>query len=804
MVKTLKFSVIPVALFLALMANSSLHAQTPPSASVYKAKVVRTSYGIPHITAEDYGSLGYGEGYAAAEDHVCNIADAIITARGEQAMYFGPGENNKHVMADIVIHALDIPNRAHELLLEVPPRTLELLIGYAAGYNAYLRESEVTSWCKGDDFVREITVEDLLRRRSALVQTVPRMAAMIVGAQPPAGNDANSAAHEIARELYALAAEGVRLNGMGSNGWAIGKDRTENGHGMLLGNPHYPWNGINRFWEKHLIIPGTLNVYGAGIIAGPGVAIGFNENVGWTHTVSNSQRLVLYKLDLVPGDPTSYLYDGQPRKMTARTVSVRIKTGDGKFKTKEHTVWFSHYGPMLVMPGLEWTETTAFSVRDANAENHYAYSQWLDMAAATDMDAFKEAHRKWNAMPWVNTIATSRDGRAVYLDNSNVGHLSEEAIALWRERVKTDPLTKSVFEKSRMTLLDGSDSRFEWQVDPDTLIEGVVPYDEKPLVDRSDFVFNSNDSYWLTNPSAPLTGYSPLYGPVETPRSLRTRMNAIMLSDLSSSGPSGSDGRFSLAEMQQAIFSNRSLIAELLRDELVAACANIDFVEIDSEMVDLKEARRVIAAYNGRLDLDSEGAVLFREWITAYKYAETFTKSNLFAVPFDANDPLNTPRGLADTAVALQKLGHAVQVLNRAGLDLDCTLADTQFAYRSGTRIAVHGGNRYEGIANLIIAGSGDWRGYKVGATKIDGSRFLTDKGYPVIHGSSFVLCLNYTDDGPHAEALLTYSQSGDPTSKHYTDQTRLFAAKQWRPILFSQKAIDANTISVKVLTGPR
>ncbi|MBL4836663.1 MAG: penicillin acylase family protein [Kordiimonadaceae bacterium] len=146
--------------------------------------------------------------------------------------------------------------------------------------------------------------------------------------------------------------------------------------------------------------------------------------------MSISQRVVVYKLDLVPGDPTSYFYDGEPRKMTSRAVSVDVKTKTGELVSKEHTIWFSHYGPMVMMPGLAWTDKVAFSARDANADNIHGLSQWKDMGLATDMDALIEAHRKWNAMPWVNTIAASSDGRALYLDGSSVGNLSDEAIAL--------------------------------------------------------------------------------------------------------------------------------------------------------------------------------------------------------------------------------------------------------------------------------------------------------------------------------------------------------------------------------------
>ncbi len=771
----------------------------------YQVKIVRTTHGVPHITADDYGSLGYGEGYAAAEDHLCNICDAVITARGEQSLYFGAGDKNENVIGDVVHRALRLHDKSTEIFSQLPEENQRWIEGYARGFNRYLKDNEVTSWCKGDKFVGQITAVDLLCRMLTATQTLPRAAAMIVGAKPPGQVDGDSTAvPTVSPDLIAADAQQLVTSELGSNGWAIGKDRSANGRGMLLANPHFPWNGTDRFWEKHLTVPGKMDIYGAGLVGIPGVTIGFNENVAWTHTVSNSKRFVIYKLTLVDGDPTSYLYDGQPRKMEGRRVTIPIDSGDGKTINKQQTVWFSHYGPMIVMPGLSWTEQTAYTLRAANLENYYALDQWKEMAIARGMDDLIESHRKWNAMPWVNTIATSRDGRAVYLDNSSVGNLSDEAIEIWQDRMKSDFMTKVVFERSEMMLVDGSDSRFEWQVDPSTKIKGVVPFDKKPRIERSDFVFNSNDSYWLTNPHQPLSGYSPLYGRVGSPRSLRTRMNARMLTDTTPSGPSGDDGRFTVDEIKAALFANQSLAAQMLRDELVAACQGTDTVDLDGKQVDLREACQVIARYNGQLDLDSKGAVLFREWITQYTIEDTQDKGPLFAIPFDPQDPINTPRGLNDKQKAVQRLARASEILDRAGLPLDSSLAEAQFAYRSGVPISIPGGNRHEGVANLMLAGTGDWRGYQVGATRIDGSATLTNKGYPVIHGTSFLLCVSFTDDGPHAEGLLAYSQSGDPTSPHYTDQTQMFAKEQLRPVLFRQDEIANNTLSTKVLTAPR
>jgi acyl-homoserine-lactone acylase len=58
---------------------------------------------------------------------------------------------------------------------------------------------------------------------------------------------------------------------------------------------------------------------------------------------------------------------------------------------------------------------------------------------------------------------------------------------------------------------------------------------------------------------------------------------------------------------------------------------------------------------------------------------------------------------------------------------------------------------------------------------------------------ASFVMALEYTARGPRAQALLTYSQSGDPASPLYYDQTELFSVKKWRRILYTEAEIKAD-----------
>ena len=756
----------------------------------YHVTVRRDAWGVAHIKADDFGSLGYGEGYAAAQDHVCNIAFELLRARGEMARFLGPGDADANVASDAVVAALDIGAQARAALASQDASLRAWVRGYSDGFNRYLaahRDGGNGSWCGDADWLRATTAEDFMARMVLLALTLPRLSPALAAAQPPEA--AATAARALPPEdLLAEAA----LVGMGSNAWALGSERTENGRGVLLANPHYPWYGGNRFWEKHLTVPGQLDIYGVHLLGAPGVAIGFNQHLGWSHTVSASQRLVVYRLQLDPANPLRYRHGDGWREIEARPVTVAVRGEDGKLSTQSLTLYFSHHGPLLAMPNMAWGDGFAYAARDANTGNYALLQQWKAMGEATDLDAFIAAHARYNAMPWVNTIAASATGRALYLDDSSVGNLSGAAQARWRESLQHDPLAAGLFRDRGMVLLDGADPDNDWIVDPDAPLPGTVPFAARPRIERRDYVFNANDSYWLSNASAPLDGYSVLYGPTETARSLRTRMNVQLLQNRY--GDAGEDGRYSYREVQAALFANRGMAAELLREELAAACA---------AAVDLAEACEVLAAYDGTLNLDSAGAVLFREWITRFEASATQGDGTLFGEAFDPARPVATPRGLADPDNALEALRSAVKVLTEARLPLDSTLRTTQFAWRAGEAIPVHGGNTHEGVANLQV--SGDPSASPIAGVQpkpVADSRYLTSAGYPVVHGSSFILTLAFDDDGPIAEALLSYGQSGAPGAPHFADQTRLYADKRWRRIAFTAAEVDTAARSILVLRG--
>ena len=798
------FKILSILSLLAL-ASCAAESDNATSQSQYQAEVIRTEYGVAHITADSYGGLGYGEAYAAAEDQVCNMALALAQSRGESALALGMSATSANAARDIVVKALDIPNRASTALAQQNPDIREWLQGYAAGYNDFLAANSdgVGSWCDTADWVRAATAEEFMAQYLMLLQTLPRVAQAITAAALPTLQTQAQADHSESNTSLAATLSELELRGMGSNAWALGKQRTENQRGALLANPHYPWYGIQRFWEKHLTIPGEYEAYGVGLIGLPGVTIGFNEAVGWTHTVSNSKRTVIYQLQLNPENPTQYRWNDGWRDLRSTTVTIDVASADG-IESISHTVWFSHHGPLMALPGMSRSPLTVFAIRDANSENTSALIQWQSMAKAKDMDAFIEAHRQHNAMPWVNTIAASADGRAVYIDNSTVGALSDTAITAWQKQLAAVPQLQQLYLTRGLVILDGSNDSTEW-LETQAPIANTVPFEQRPLIESEQYVFNANDSYWLSDPDNPATGYSPLYGPTASPRSLRTRMNIELLRPDSAFNYAGEDGRFNIDEIQAALFGNDSLSAKLLLPELLKACKEAPKRLVNEQTVHITASCNVLTAWDGKFDIESRGAVLFREWITRYPATDTALGNVLFAQPFDPANPVATPNGLAQSETALDNLAAAQLLLTNNNIALDVPLGELQTGHRMSEKWPLHGGNRHEGIANLQMSS-----GPKTNTTEIpvftgsnrfiEDSNSLSETGYNVVHGSSFIMALNFTEDGPEAQAILSYSQSGDPESPHFSDQTQLYTDERWRSIHFKTADIEQHTISKRIL----
>ena len=178
---------------------------------------------------------------------------------------------------------------------------------------------------------------------------------------------------------------------------------------------------------------------------------------------------------------------------------------DGTLSSSTRTLWFSEYGPILDFPGIGWSNSMVVTYRDANINNDEFIEQYAAMDRAKSLDEFIAAHEKFQGVPLFNTIAVSNDGRAWYADVSATPNLSDEAEAEYVAQVAAGGIA-ALGRQNGAVVLDGSKSINRWEEQEGARDPGLVPWSELPMTERTDYVFNANDSFWIANGSEPLSG----------------------------------------------------------------------------------------------------------------------------------------------------------------------------------------------------------------------------------------------------------------------------------------------------------
>ena len=768
-----------------------------PHPDRYRATIEITAHGIPHITASDFGSLGFGSGYAAAQDTVCTLADTLVTARGERSRWFGPDARyNDQVTLEasnlqVDAFVTDLRQRhVVEKLLRDPvagpgPEAREMVRGYVAGANEFLRTQRVTDpACRGAGYLRpDVTPLDLWYGvyLANLLASSGVFVKEIVDAAPPSADDPGLSelpvgAAQVDRDALLRGLGRDPESPFGSNATAVGGAATTTGKGMLLGNPHFPWRGRYHFTQQHLTIPGQYDVAGASLVGSPVVNIGWNNDVAWSHTVSTAYRFTPYEYKTV-GPGTTYLTDAGPQELLHDTVQVRVKKDDGTLGTVTEDLYRTPQGFVIDAPAvlMPWSPASVWAIRDANAEHLRTIDTFLQMGKATSVRDLLRRQDAAAGMPWVNTTAADRDGNVLYADHSVVPNVPD---ALAQQCMTPTGLVLD--QVAGLPGLDGTfaDSRCAWGTDEDAERPGIFGPANLPMEVRRDWVMNANDSYWLPNPADPLEGYAGIIGCERCVRTMRTRMVSHYVMDRLANDKSESPR--SLRGHEHA---NRVMAAEVMRqggalDQVCQATGET-------------EACQVLHDWDGRSNTDSVGTHIFEEFISRLPTTPVGEVDPVWLTQFDPSDPLNTPRDLniANPQV-IQAMADAISSLRDRKIPFDATWGSLQVAGDRGAPPIPLGGGTGDaaGNANALAA---RW---------VKDNR---DHYRPITYGSSHIQAISFLPGGRvDARTILTYGQSENPRSPYSSDQTRMFSRKQWVHFAWTAAQIAHDLVRRFTITG--
>ncbi len=613
-----------------------------------QVEIRRTAYGVPHILAPTESAAAFGFGYAQAEDHAQSIMRLVLAARGELAKNFGGKEN---VESDFEARRYRVYARAVETYHKLDPEFREILEAFAAGFSYYveLHKSELPEWAftitphdaaahgmmgvMRFAFDRGGIVKEFLKRQRE--KEVSR------------GNNPN-----VYEEIVDTAEEFSNFE-VGSNMWAFAPERTKSGKTILMGNPHQPWNEVATYYEGHVTVPGKINFYGSTFVGRPILTTGFNENLGWTHTVNYPDLEEIYELDLDPKDEDRYLFDSDSNPITREDVGIETKMEGGPItlrRTFEHTP----LGPVI-----HRNDKSIYVLRSACYDEYRAYQQWYQMSKAKNLNEFRAAVETL-AVPMFNICYADRVGNIHYL---------------WNGMVPMLPHPAHTAEAVHATRSSEIWTKFHSVSD--------LPQLTNP---KGGYVQNCNDPPYHTNLNEILdwNKYPAYFG---TPRlGLRTQ-NSLEVVD--------NDKWFSLEDVRDKKFTLKMLLADRVKNALLAALTESNPDE------ETKQAIELLSKWDNTVAAESRGSVLFEMWWDIYAGPYPF-KSDAFEVAWEPDDPMGTPRGIGNKPRAIEAFKTAMAETKKHFGAVEVAWGEVHRLRKGTVDLPVGGGSGFIGCFRVL------------------------------------------------------------------------------------------------------
>ncbi len=550
---------------------------------------------------------------------------------------------------------------------------------------------------------------------------------------PVSGVDVVAHAHRLMNFIYVaspgrVAGEGdpPELSEQGSNTWAVAGSKTASGNTMLLQNPHLPWGtGYFIYFEAHLTGP-DFEIYGATQIGLPVIRFAFNQQMGISNTVNGMLGATTYQLTL---QDNGYLFDGQVLPFEVRETGYRVRQDDGTLLDVPVSVRSTVHGPVFDKP-----DGTAVALRVAGLDRGGMLEQYFDMVTADSYAEFDAAMRRMQ-VPTFNISYADRDGHIEYTFNGIAPKRASGDLAFWQG------------------LVPGDKSEYLWTE--------VHPFEDLPRVTdpETGFVQNSNDPPWeATYPVAYKPEDFPPYLAPRTPLSMRAQESIQMMVDAES---------LTLEELVALKLSADALMADRVLPDLLAAAAN------DPDP-DMQAAIEVLSDWDRTFSSDNRAGVLFEEWAKLFA-GPRMTGQAGFAVPWAAEDPINTPSGLKDTAAAVEQLRKAI--------------AFTKEKY--GRIDPVYGEVSRFILENVNVPGQGGYG--NLGAFHVITWSDPNDEGVRTpTHGETWVAMIEFSTP-VKAYGLMSYGNSRQPGTTHYSDQLEMLSEGKYRELWLQREQVEAN-----------
>lgn len=403
--------VVVVAIALAVWEPLTASGATPPPARKYDTRIVRDSFGVPHVFGTTDADVGYGIAYAHAEDDFATLQEVVAMTRGRAGALLGQDGAGVDFALNLV--------RARETVardyMKQPADVRALLDAYAAGLNHYADQhpGEVRLRnlfpVNGEDIAAGFVLRSpfffgLDAVLGALVGNRP-LPVENAGPKPDSPNIAPIPAG--APDPNANPDEG-NLNG--SNAFVVAPKRSADGFTRLVSNSHQPYRGGVAWYELVVHSKQGWDFAGATFPGAPYPLLGHNKTLGWTNTVNRPDLIDIYKLAL-NDDGTKYRYDGKWLPLEAKRVWLHVKLWGPFVLPVPRTAYRAVQGPVII------NKEGAFAIHYAAPEQLGMVEEYYRLNKARDFTEWQAALAK-QAIPATNFLYADAAGNIAYFYNA--------------------------------------------------------------------------------------------------------------------------------------------------------------------------------------------------------------------------------------------------------------------------------------------------------------------------------------------------------------------------------------------------
>lgn len=277
------------------------------------------------------------------------------------------------------------------------------------------------------------------------------------------------------QSFLALMTDSIRpqekIEGIGSNNWAVSGSKTATGMPILANDPHLDLTLPSIWYQIQMVTP-TMNVYGVSLPGSPHVIIGFNKDVSWGVTNVDADVLDWYQVKFKDNKKEEYWYNNKWNKVTKRIETIGIRDG----KTITDTILYTHQGPVTyIAPQKPFNDNIPVGTA----------MRWIAHDKSDELSTFYKLNRAKNYADYREALKsyTAPAQNFVFADNENDIAITPNGKypLKWRDQGKF--------------VLDGSDPQNDWQ--------GWIPSEQNPTVKNPARGFVSSANQSSTDPTYP-------------------------------------------------------------------------------------------------------------------------------------------------------------------------------------------------------------------------------------------------------------------------------------------------------------